>query len=494
MKKRIHSQRRLRLAVLILIPVIVLGALAVWAVRRATDAQAGSDGEGAGFSPVPAVSAAVPETLDGDAGKDMTDAGSEDAPDDAENTTDAGPEGAPDDAGNTTDAGPEDAPDDAGKDTTDAGSEGVPDVTPQPAADTVSKPGAEAGSEDGEEYSSAVRELLAGMTLREKVCQMMLVTPSALTGVSKVTSAGETTRAALEKYPVGGLDYNKSNMVSKQQVAQMLADVQSYSRIPLILTCDEEGGRVARLMNTIGTTWVDAMLDYKDDGPEVARSNALTIAQDMSALGFNMDLAPVADVWSNPENTVIGDRAYSDDFDQAVSLLPSAVAGFQEGGVACVIKHFPGHGDSSADSHYGSVYIYKTLDQLRAQELRPFQAAIDAGADAVMMGHLIVQDVSEEPAVFSYEMVTELLREEMGFQGVVMTDALNMKAISDHYTNAQVAVMAVQAGVDMLLCPMDLDGAIEALVSAVESGEIEESRIDESVLRILQLKENRGIL
>lgn len=471
MKKRIHSQRRLRLAVLALIPMIILGVLAVWTVRRAIDAQAGSDGEGEDFSPVPAVSAVVPETFAGDAGEDMADAGLEGAPGDAgEDMADAGLEG---------------APDDAGKDTADAGSESAPDV---------SKPGAEAGSEDGEEYSSAVRELLAGMTLREKVCQMMLVTPSALTGVSKVTSAGETTRAALEKYPVGGLDYNKSNMVSKQQVAQMLADVQSYSRIPLILTCDEEGGRVARLMNTIGTTWVDAMLDYKDDGPEVARSNALTIARDMSALGFNMDLAPVADVWSNPENTVIGDRAYSDDFDQAVSLLPSAVAGFQEGGVACVIKHFPGHGDSSADSHYGSVYIYKTLDQLRAQELRPFQAAIDAGADAVMMGHLIVQDVSEEPAVFSYEMVTGLLREEMGFQGVVMTDALNMKAISDHYTNAQVAVMAVQAGVDMLLCPMDLDGAIEALVLAVESGEIEESRVDESVLRILRLKENRGIL
>lgn len=323
---------------------------------------------------------------------------------------------------------------------------------------------------------------------------MMLVTPSAITGVSKVTIAGETTRIALETYPVGGLDYNKTNMVSQQQVAEMLAATQSYSKIPLILTCDEEGGRVARLMNTIDTTWVNAMLDYKDEGPEVAYTNALTIARDMSALGFNMDLAPVADVWSNPQNTVIGDRAYSDDFDQATELLPAAVEGFQEGGVACVLKHFPGHGDSSADSHYGSVYIYKTLDQLRAQELRPFQAAIDAGADSVMMGHLIIQDVSEEPAVFSYEIVTRLLREEMGFQGVIMTDALAMKAISDHYTNAQVALLAVQAGVNMLLCPMDLDEAIDAIISAVESGEIPESRIDESVLRILRLKENRGIL
>ncbi len=351
-----------------------------------------------------------------------------------------------------------------------------------------------ASSSASQGVSQTVQDILAGMTLRDKVCQMMFVTPSAITGVSKVTSAGETTRAALEKYPVGGLDYNKTNMVSQSQVAEMLSNVQSFSKIPLLLACDEEGGRVARLMNTIGTTWVDAMLDYKDDGPETAYANAYTMAHDMSTLGFNMDLAPVADVWSNPKNTVIGDRAYSDDFEQAASLLPSAVKGFQEGGVACVIKHFPGHGDSSADSHYGSVYIDKTLDQLRSQELLPFQAAIDAGADSVMMGHLIIRDVSEEPAVFSYELVTTLLREEMGFQGVVMTDALAMKAISDHYTNAQVAVDSVKAGVDMLLCPMDLDASIDALLSAVESGEIEESRIDESVVRILTLKENRGIL
>lgn len=373
----------------------------------------------------------------------------------------------------------------------------APPVTPAPTppkATPAASPESSPAPTGAMEYSPEIQAILSGMTLREKVCQMMLVAPSAITGVSTVTAAGEATRTALEKYPVGGLFYNKTNMVGKQQVAEMLTATQSYSKIPLLLTCDEEGGRVARLMDTVGTTRVNAMLDYKDDGPETAHANALTIARDMSALGFNMDLAPVADVWSNPQNTVIGDRAYSDDFEQASELLPAAVAGFQEGGVACVLKHFPGHGDSSADSHYGSVYIYKTLDQLRSQELRPFQAAIDSGADSVMMGHLIIQDVSEEPAVFSYELVTTLLRGEMGFQGMIMTDALNMKAISDHYTSSQVALLAVQAGVDMLLCPMEPDDAIDAIISAVESGEIPESRIDESVLRILRLKEKRGIL
>jgi len=321
-----------------------------------------------------------------------------------------------------------------------------------------------------------------------------MVPPSAITGVSKVTAAGEGTRRALEKYPVGAIDYNATNMVSKAQVKQMLSNTQSYTKIPLILTCDEEGGRVSRLMSTIGTTHVDAMLDYKDQGVEVAYQNAYTMASDMSALGFNMDLAPVADTWTEPKNTVIGDRAYSDDYDQAAQLLPGAVKGFQDGGVACVIKHFPGHGSTTADTHYGSAYVRKSLDQLRQEDLKPFQAGIDAGADAVMMGHLIVPEVSDEPAVFSYELVTELLREEMGFDGVVMTDALAMQAIAKHYTNAQVAVKAVKAGVDMLLAPMDLDGAITALTKAVESGEISEARIDESVLRILRLKEARGIL
>ena len=461
MKRKIRRRRRLRLIILSVIPAVALWALGVWGICRYTGMFEGSAGRREFRVPVLDVSAAMPET----------------------------------------------SPEILSKDPVDAIQEGLPDVVPEAPADAslqapinvAAQPEPDLAadakiSSAGVEYSSKAGDILANMTLREKVCQMMLVAPSAITGVSQVTSAGETTRAALEKYPVGGLFYNKSNMVSKQQVAQMLANSQSYSRVPLILTCDEEGGRVARLMNTVGTTWVDAMLHYKDDGPDVACANAMTIAQDMSALGFNMDLAPVADVWSNPENTVIGDRAYSDDFDQAASLLPAAVKGFQTGGVACVIKHFPGHGNSSEDSHYGSVYIYKTLDQLRAQELRPFQAAIDAGADAVMMGHLIVQDVSGEPAVFSYEMVTQLLRGEMGFQGVVMTDALNMQAISDHYTSAQVAVKAVQAGVDILLCPMDLDSTIDALVSAVEGGEISEGRIDESVLRILRLKENRGIL
>jgi len=344
------------------------------------------------------------------------------------------------------------------------------------------------------EAKARTAEVLQGMSLRDKLCQMIVTTPSAITGVSKVTAAGEATRAALEQYPVGGLFYNKTNMVDGRQVSEMLANVQSYTKIPLLLTCDEEGGRVSRLMSTVGTTHVGPMLGYKDDGLERAMENARTIAGDMAALGFNMDLAPVADVWSNPQNTVIGDRAYSDDFQQAAQLIPAAVEGFHAGGVACVLKHFPGHGGTSEDSHEGSAYVRRSLDELRAGELLPFQAGIDAGADGVMIGHLIVPEVSGEPALFSYELVTGLLREEMGFDGVVMTDSLEMKAVTEHYGVGETAVKAVEAGVDLLLCPRDLDAALDELTAAVEAGRISEERVDESVTRILLLKIRRGIL
>ena len=190
-------------------------------------------------------------------------------------------------------------------------------------------------------------------------------------------------------------------------------------------------------------------------------------------LGFNADLAPVADVWSNPDNTVIGDRAYSDDFAQAAELIPEAVRGFHSGGVATTLKHFPGHGDALADSHDGAVYVSKPLEQLRREELLPFRAGIASGSDMVMIGHLILTEIdAAQPAPFSYRIVTELLREELGFQGV----------------------RAVSAGVDILLCPSNPQAAVSALEEAVALGEISEERINQSVRRILAMKVNRGVL
>ena len=339
-----------------------------------------------------------------------------------------------------------------------------------------------------------LQSLLFQMTLHEKVCQMLVVTPESITGVEAVTAAGDTTKKALQAMPVGGILYSKPNLRSKEQVKTMLQNTQSYSAIPLMFTCDEEGGRVNRLMSTLNTTMIGPMLDYKDQGVEIAYKNACTIASDMSALGFNADMAPVADVWSNPENTVIGDRAYSNDFQQAAVLVASAVEGFHAGGVATALKHFPGHGDTSEDSHYGAVFITKTLEEIREKELLPFRAGIQADSDMVMIGHLILSDIDDQPAPFSHKIVTELLRQELGFDGVIITDGLQMKAMTDFYSDGEIACSAVKAGVDMLLCPANPEEAAAALEVAVINGDLTESRIEESVLRILKMKKERGMI
>lgn len=362
-----------------------------------------------------------------------------------------------------------------------------PSETPAP-EQTVSPAASDEPEESPAPQLTRAEEILADMTLHEKLCQLFVVYPEAVFGTDPVLSVDESMAQALADWPVAGFLLDKSNMKDAGQLAALTAGLQSISELPLILTCDEEGGRVNRLMSTVGTTWVDAMLDYEDGGVQTAHDNAAVIAADLTDFGFNLDLAPVADVWSNPDNTVIGDRAYSTDFSTAAELVAAAVEGFHAGGVACTLKHFPGHGDTDTDSHTGAAYVTKTLDELRERELLPFRAGIDAGADAVMIGHLIVSDVSDEPALFSYELVTGLLREELGFAGVVMTDSLEMAAVTEGYTGGEIAVKAIQAGVDILLCPEDLAGAVSALEQAVSAGELTEARIDESVLRVLNLK------
>ena len=345
-----------------------------------------------------------------------------------------------------------------------------------------------------EEKPSLVDETLAGMTLHEKVCQMMFVTPEELTGEDGVTVAGDATRQALENYPVGGIVYFAKNLESQDQVKEMIDNSQKYSSIGLFVATDEEGGVVNRLMDTVGTTYIGSMYYYKDDGDETAYENAYTIANDMSALGFNLDFAPVADVWSNPDNTVIGERAYSDDYAQAAELVGNAVKGFNDGGVMCTLKHFPGHGDTAEDSHYSSAYVHRTKEEIMADEMQPFRAGIEAGAEFVMVGHLIVPDIDEVPATLSYKIATGILRDELKFEGVAITDSFEMESIADNYSVDDAVVMSVKAGMDMILQPKDMASAVNSIEQAVADGELSEDRIDESVRRILTLKESRGLL
>ena len=374
----------------------------------------------------------------------------------------------------------------------EAGGVTVPSPTTEPAPTATPEPTPEP-TPTPDPVQTQAEALLADMSLHEKVCQLFVVRPEVLTGLSPVTVAGEATQQALESYPVGGLIYSVDNLVTQEQTREMIENTQSYSKIPLIISADEEGGNVGRLMYKLGTTWVHSMYSYKDEGPETAYQNALTIGTDMVSCLFNTDYAPVADVWTNPANTVIGDRAYSDDFEQAAELVASAVQGFTDAGVVCCVKHFPGHGDTAADTHEGAAVVDKSLDELRAGELLPFISGIEAGADMVMIGHITVTALDDVPSTISEAVITGLLREELGWDGVVITDSLDMGALAG-YDNGEVCVRFIEAGGDILLGVPDLAAAVSAVEAAVNEGRLTEQRIDESVLRVLSLKIEHSII
>jgi len=362
-----------------------------------------------------------------------------------------------------------------------------PEPTPEPTAQLTPEP-------SSNPVLLRANEIIDAMTEREKICQLFIVYPEHVAGVPRVTQSGELLAEGFSEYPVGGLVYSADSLVTSEQVKEMTAGAQKLSKLGLFICADEEGGTVNRLMHTIGTTYIGPMFSYRNDGADTARNNARTIAADMAVHGFNTNFAPVADVWSNPANTVIGSRAYSDDFAQAAELVAAAVEGFHEVGVLCVLKHFPGHGDTLADSHNTSAYVYKTEEQLMEQEMLPFISGIEAGADMVMIGHLTVEAISPVPATVSYDILTGLLRGKLGFDGVIITDGLEMSALTDLYSDGEIAVRCILAGADILLGPGDLGEAVSAIEAALDNGSLTLDRIEESVRRILAIKLKYGII
>lgn len=351
-----------------------------------------------------------------------------------------------------------------------------------------------------EEATDAVEAKLTTMTLREKVGQLFWVRPETLDfslNPEKKTLT-QTMRQNLEQYPVGGIAVFKKNIQDENQLSSLIADFQSASKIPMIVAVDEEGGAVARLANHEAFSlpkYTSTREIGKTGDPEQARQMGRTIGGYLRFYGFNLDFAPVADVDSNPANPVIGRRAYSTDAQQTAQMVAAAVGGFHEAGMLCTVKHFPGHGDTGQDSHYGTATSYKTWEEMKAMEMLPFEAGIAAGADVVMTAHITTPNATTDglPASLSYTMITERLRGELGFQGVIVTDALEMNAIKNHFTPAESAVAALRAGVDVLLMPSDLRAAFDGVVQAVEDGTLSEERLNESVRRILTLKQKAGL-
>ena len=339
----------------------------------------------------------------------------------------------------------------------------------------------------------AAQTLVDGMTTQEKICQLLIVHPEALTGGGTVTGMTDELAAALRAYPVGGVLLSAGNMTSGEQLAALTAALSNGCKTAPLISVDEEGGRVARLMNTVGTTKLGSMYSYRAQGTQGAHDNAQTIARDIAAYGFNTDFAPVADVWTNKRSNAIGDRAYSDDYDEAAELVAAAVKGFHDRGVICCLKHFPGHGSTKTDSHDGAATVDKTLPQLRQEDLKPFMSGIAARADMVMVGHLTVPTMDDVPASVSRKIVTNLLRYDLGFRGVIVTDGLQMQALAQ-YTDGEKAVLALAAGNDMLLEISDVPGTVAAIEKALADGTLSRAALDESVLRILQLKLAHGIV
>lgn len=349
-----------------------------------------------------------------------------------------------------------------------------------------------------------VGEALAGMTVEQKAAQLLVA------GIEG-TEPGEDAVQAVQGYQVGGVILFGRNVESAEQLAALTNGLKELNGdyTPLFLCVDQEGGRVDRMPPEV--TDLPSALDFGSIADPEARMDACftlgqTLAAQCAAFGFNMDFAPSLDIWSNPENTVIGDRAFGTDAATVTGAANETALGILSGGVIPVAKHFPGHGDTAVDSHTALPVVDKTLEDLWQSELVPFDMVLSGQfwgepvmepAPAVMVAHILLSQIDpDNPASLSPEVVTGLLREEMGYEGVVCTDDLTMGAISNTYGMGEAAVLAVEAGCDLLLVCHSADNlaaAHAALVDAVDSGRISMERLDESVYRVLSLKAVYGL-
>ena len=350
-----------------------------------------------------------------------------------------------------------------------------------------------------------VEEALAAMTTEEKVGQLLIA------GFYE-TQAGEEARHYIQNCHVGGLILYGRNVESARQLTDLTNGLKALAGdIPLFLSTDQEGGVVERMppeVRKLPNAYRFGQIADPEARMDACFALGQTLAAQCAAFGLNMDFAPVMDIWSNPDNTVIGQRAFGSDAVTVTGAANETALGMLAGGVIPVAKHFPGHGDTETDSHLGLPVVDKTREALLDFELRPFRQAIDTtcvfgtyGGDtaipAIMVGHILLTQLDPaRPATLSAEVVTGLLREELGFDGVVVTDDLTMGAITQHYGLGEAAVLAVEAGCDVLLVCHEA-GTVEevyaALLDAVDTGRITEDRLDQSVRRILSLKGDFGL-
>lgn len=349
------------------------------------------------------------------------------------------------------------------------------------------------------EYEKKAADILVGMSLTEKIYQLFIAEPDALSDDEDFMFLYPNTEEELKNCPVGGLIYFDWNCSDREQTVSMISDVQKRTKLGMFISVDEEGGEVARIGDNpdMGTTSFPDTGTIGDSGDvKEAYNEGFTIGTEIKELGFNLDFAPVADVNSNYDNPVIGTRAFSSDPEVAAEMVGSSVSGFKKSGILCTLKHFPGHGDTDTDSHKGYAETVKNLAELEKCEFIPFRAGIEAGAPVIMAGHITAPEITENdvPASLSEEIITGLLRNRLGYDGLVITDSMKMQAVTDSYSASEAAVMAINAGCDIILMPENLREAASGIETAVSEGRITEKRIDESVMRILKTKAEYGII
>ena len=349
-----------------------------------------------------------------------------------------------------------------------------------------------------EDYLEEIVEAcISAMPLEDKVAQLFMVTPESLTGASKVTQAGEKTQEVLSQYRIGGFVYFGNNLVDKEQVTNMISATAGYNLYDMFFAIDEEGGEVARVQKSaIEVPEVGDMSEIGASGDtNQAYEAGKTIGQYLRELGFNVDFAPVADVVTDAEQSVIGDRSFGADATIVGQMVQKCAEGIQENDVSACLKHFPGLGDTTTDTHTERTVIEKSLEELQASDFVAFKDAIDAGVDFVMVSHATATGIDEVyPSSLSKKVITEQLREYLGYDGIVITDAMNMKAITEYYTTEEACVKAIKAGADMILMPADFEAGYNAVLEAVNDGTISEERIDESLKRIFRVKKRDEIV
>ncbi len=342
-----------------------------------------------------------------------------------------------------------------------------------------------------QQENQTISEVISKMSLEDKIGQIILA------GISE-TTMDTNTKKLISQFHVGGIIFYKNNLETPTQTVQLMNQLKTgnSSSLPLLLGIDQEGGRVTRLPDGLVNFPPNEQIG-KVNSPEFSYKVGTLLGHELKEFGLNLDFAPVLDINSNPNNPVIGDRSFGNNPEIVSELGIQTMKGIQSQNVIPTVKHFPGHGDTSVDSHLELPIVNKSLEELKKLELIPFKRAIDHGADVVMVAHILLPQLDKtNPASMSKAVMTDLLRKQLSFTGVIITDDMTMGAITEHFDIGKAAVESVKAGSDIILVGHDYNNVVKitsSLKTAVQNGEISEQRLNESIERIIQLKKKYSI-